>query len=204
MALNFLTSHWGENKNMKIGLLGGSFNPAHKGHIYISEMALKKMNLDEVWWLVSPQNPLKSSQGMASFEQRYDYAKKIITNSKIKVSNIEQELGTRYTVDTISRLKQIYKSYKFVWIMGADNLEQIPKWKNWKKIFNLVPIAVFDRNQYSLRIKFLKAAKTFKKQKIEGAKLFRLCYFKAPAWGFFRIKNNPLSSTDIRKNNFHY
>ena len=188
-----------------IGLLGGSFNPAHKGHLYISNQAFKHIKLDEIWWLVSPQNPLKSTDNMASFAQRYEYAKKIAaSNPKIKVSDIEVKIDTRYTVDTISKLQQFYPDVNFIWLMGADNLAQIPKWKNWQKIFKLVPIAVFDRNQYSVRIKFLKAVKKFKNERIIGVKLWRLGYLKTPVWGFFKIKNNPLSSTAIRKNHFYY
>lgn len=193
-----------DHKIKSIGLIGGSFNPAHEGHIYLSEQAFKKIKLDEIWWLVSPQNPLKSNEDTAPFMQRFNYAQKLVHNPKIKVCDFEKKIGSQYTVDTLSALQKSYPELKFIWIMGADNLAQIVKWKNWRQIFRLVPIAVFDRNQYSCRVNFLKAVKVFKHKRVTGVKLFRLSNLKPPAWGFFKIKNNPLSSTQIRNHNFHY
>lgn len=132
---------------MKIGLLGGSFNPAHEGHLHISEIALKKLKLSQVWWLVSPQNPLKNKVG--KYPERLAQAKKIVgSNPRIVVSDIENKIGTVYTVDTLKRLKQKFPSYDFVWLMGADNLIQLPRWKRWQEIVKLVPIHVFDRAEF--------------------------------------------------------
>lgn len=134
------------NMKMKIGLLGGSFNPAHIGHLHISKIALRKLNLNQVWWLVSPQNPLKKKDDMMDFGLRLDNAQAVAGNNpKIKVKTIEMEMGTRYTIDTLRRLKLKYPDYEFVWLMGADNLIQFPQWKKWREIIRLVPIHVFDR-----------------------------------------------------------
>ena len=122
----------------RIGILGGSFNPAHRGHLHVSRQALDLMQLDEVWWMVSPQNPLKSSEGMADFDMRLGSASAIAADQRIRVTGIEVELGTTYTAETLKKLKEYYPKAKFVWLMGADNLIQISKWKDWQKIFKLV------------------------------------------------------------------
>ena len=116
----------------RVGLLGGSFNPAHDGHLHISRLALKALDLDEIWWLVSPQNPLKSSDEMASFEDRFARAAEVAApERRIRVSDFETRLGTRYTADTIEQLLKRHKRQRYVWIMGADNLIQIPRWQRW-------------------------------------------------------------------------
>ena len=138
-------------RGRRVGLLGGSFNPAHEGHLYISRLALKALRLDEVWWLVSPQNPLKPQAGMAPFAERLAGARALARDRRIKVSAIEQDLATRYTVDTLDKLAQRYRDLRFVWLIGADNLEQLPKWKGWSRIFHMVPIAVFARDTYDSR-----------------------------------------------------
>jgi nicotinate-nucleotide adenylyltransferase len=135
----------------RIGLLGGSFNPAHDGHLHISETALTRLRLDEVWWMVSPQNPLKSSTGMASLETRLRDARSTAQRRNIHVTDIEFRLGTQYTVDTIRALRLRCPTTRFVWLMGADNLEQMPKWRAWTKVFEMVPVAVFARRPYSLQ-----------------------------------------------------
>ena len=165
---------------MKIGLLGGSFNPAHAGHLHISEIALKKLGLNQVWWLVSPQNPLKDKIG--KFEERLDAAKKLTArNPKIKVLDLENKFGTQYTIDTLKRLKTKFPHYEFVWLMGADNLIQLPKWKRWEEILKLVPIQVFDRAEY-----FYKAIGQLAYQKHKS----RIKYHK--------IRKHPASATEIR------
>jgi nicotinate (nicotinamide) nucleotide adenylyltransferase len=135
----------------RIGLLGGSFNPAHDGHLHISEAALAQLQLDEVWWLVSPQNPLKASKGMASLPARLAEAKTVARRPDIHVTDIEARLGTQYTIDTLSSLQRYCPRTRFVWLMGADNLEQMPKWRAWTAIFEAAPVAVFARSTYSLR-----------------------------------------------------
>jgi nicotinate-nucleotide adenylyltransferase len=131
-----------------IGLLGGSFNPAHSGHRAISLQALRALGLDEVWWLVSPGNPLKDQAGMASLESRYLSALAAARTAPIRVTAIERELGTRYTVDTLRLLRRRYPSTRFIWLMGADNLAQFHLWREWREIAKLVPIAVVTRPGY--------------------------------------------------------
>jgi nicotinate-nucleotide adenylyltransferase len=133
---------------MTIGLLGGSFNPAHGGHRRISLHALGALRLDEVWWLVSPGNPLKQQDGMAGFESRYRSACVAARTARIRVTAIERELGTRYTVDTLRALGRRYPQHRFVWLMGADNLAQFHRWRAWRQIASMVTIAVVTRPGY--------------------------------------------------------
>jgi nicotinate-nucleotide adenylyltransferase len=131
-----------------IGLLGGSFNPAHSGHRRISLHALRALGLDEVWWLVSPGNPLKEAARMAPFESRYRSALLTAQTAPIRVTAIERQLGTRYTVDTLRALRRRFPQHRFIWLMGADNLAQFHRWREWREIARLVPIAVVTRPGY--------------------------------------------------------
>ncbi|MFZ5726849.1 MAG: nicotinate-nucleotide adenylyltransferase, partial [Pseudomonadota bacterium] len=124
------------------GLLGGSFNPAHGGHRAISRNAINALGLDELWWLVSPGNPLKAKAGMAPLPARLASARRMARRSPIRATAIEAELGTRYTVDTLKKLIRRYPNRRFIWIMGADNLVQLPRWRDWRDIARLMPIAV--------------------------------------------------------------
>jgi nicotinate-nucleotide adenylyltransferase len=189
----------GQIKRKKIGLLGGSFNPGHDGHVYISEKAIEILGLDEVWWLVSPQNPLKSSEDLASFEQRLKEAQKLTTSHPhILVSDLELRLNTHYTVDTLRALKQLHPDIAFVWLMGADNLLQIHQWREWQTIFHLVPVAVFDRNGCVSNWEKSEAAEQFLSfRKTNNFK--QLATSSAPAWAFLPIEKHSASSTAIRK-----
>ncbi len=182
----------------RIGLLGGSFNPAHEGHLHISREALKRLRLDEVWWLVAPQNPLKPKAGMAELAQRVAAAKEVADDKRIKVTDIESKLGTRYTIDTLRVLKHRFPSARFVWLMGADNLAQISRWHDWQEIFATLPIAVFDRPAYSLRALSGQAARRFTAQRIAAEQAFTLASHTLPAWSFIRSRLNPASATAIR------
>ena len=181
-----------------IGLLGGSFNPAHEGHRYISVKALKALGLDEVWWMVSPQNPLKPERGMAPFSKRIEAARKLAHHPRIKVTGIERHLGTRYTADTLRALKKRLPRGRFVWLMGADNLIQIPHWEEWASIFEAVPIAVFDRPTYSLKARGSKAAQRFRRARISQRRARCLPWMRPPAWVFLGGRTNPASATSIR------
>ncbi len=183
---------------MRIGLLGGSFNPAHEGHRHISLLALKYLHLDELWWLVSPQNPLKSTNDMAPFAERLASAHAMARHPRIRVSDIESRLHTRYTADTLHALRSRFPHTRFVWIMGADNLAQIPRWERWTEIFNTVPIAVFDRATYSFRALAGKAAQRFARQRIESRNAAALADQKAPAWVYFHARRHPASASSIR------
>ena len=140
-------------RHRRIGLLGGSFNPAHRGHLHLSLTALQRLDLDEVWWLVSPQNPLKPVAGMAPFAARLDQARQVAAGHKrIRVTDLENRLGgSHYTADTLKALRRRFPRLRFVWLMGGDNLVQIRHWERWAEIFRTVPIAVFDRPSYSAK-----------------------------------------------------
>ena len=135
----------------RIGLLGGSFNPAHRGHLNISLTALDSLDPDEAWWLVSPQNPLKPVAGMPRMKERAAAARNLARDPRITVSTIEAQLGTSFTADTLCALHQRFSAMRFVWLMGADNLSQIPRWRHWRGIFENTPVAVFARPSYSFR-----------------------------------------------------
>jgi nicotinate-nucleotide adenylyltransferase len=178
--------------------LGGSFNPAHEGHRHISLTALAQFGLDQIWWLVSPQNPLKSARGMASFHRRLAMARASARDPRIVVTDLEQILGTRYTFDTIAALRRYYGRTHFVWLMGADNLGQIHRWQRWRGIFESVPIAVFDRPPYRLRTLSGPAASAFHRARVPQTKSRNLAVRPAPAWVFMASRLEPLSSTELR------
>lgn len=183
----------------RIGLLGGSFNPAHDGHRFISLYALKALGLDAVWWLVSPQNPLKDSRETASLSERMAAARGVARHPRIAVTALETALGTRYTVDTLARLQQRFPRCRFVWLMGADNLAQMPLWRRWERICRLVPIAVFGRPTYSLSALRGRAAQRFARHRAGGHRVRGLAGQKTPAWVFLRNPLHPASSTAIRR-----
>jgi nicotinate-nucleotide adenylyltransferase len=180
-----------------IGLLGGSFNPAHDGHRYISLEALKRLALDEVWWLVSPQNPLKPRAGMAPFAERFAGAERVARHPRIRVSDLEQRLGTTYTAETLSRLT-VMPGQRFIWLIGADNLLQLPKWQHWERIFRLAPIAVFDRSPYSRSAVASKAGQRYAHARIDEAAAHTLKDMVTPAWTYIHLPPHPASSTAIR------
>ena len=184
----------------RIGLLGGSFNPAHGGHLHISLMALRRLDLDEVWWLVSPQNPLKPVKGMAPFAERVAGATAFAKgHPRIRVSAIEAALDTTYTADTIAALEGRFPQTRFVWLMGGDNLAQLPRWERWIDLMERVPIAVFARPQVSLRALAGKAVQRFARARIPAEAARRLAEMKPPAWAFFHTKLDPRSATEIRR-----
>jgi nicotinate-nucleotide adenylyltransferase len=188
------------HRGRRIGLLGGSFNPAHDGHRHISQLALSRLGLDEVWWLVSPQNPLKSEVGMASFESRLESAYSIAGDRRIRVSAIEAELGTRYTADTLKALQNRYPAARFVWLMGADNLVQISRWRAWAEIFRTIPIAVFARDSYDSKALSELASVRFRRARIPERAARLLPDAAPPAWVFLRIKPHPATATELRQN----
>ncbi|MEK9671119.1 MAG: nicotinate-nucleotide adenylyltransferase [Rhodospirillaceae bacterium] len=182
----------------RIGLLGGSFNPAHKGHRQISLEALKRLNLDAVWWLVSPQNPLKSTDGMAPFGQRIENAKSLARHPRIVVTGIESELGTTYTAETLAKLTKRFRDQRFIWLMGADNMVQISRWNRWINIFETVPVAVFNRPSYSLKALSSRAARRFVGGRIKETQAGRLADMRPPAWVFLHTPLNAISATALR------
>lgn len=189
--------HDRNTKRRIIGLLGGSFNPAHEGHLQLSLEALKRLKLDAVWWLISPQNPLKNADDMAPYDKRFSSAQKIAQHPRIMVSDIENQLGTRYSVDTVSRLQQRFPNVQFVWLMGADNLADLHLWKCWQYFCRIVPIAVFDRAPFSHRAQYSKAAGYMHKFRLRNSQIQR--GWKTPALLFVPMRRNPVSSTALRK-----
>ncbi len=182
----------------RIGLLGGSFNPAHQGHLDISLAALKYLGLDEIWWLVSPQNPLKPIAGMAPFAERMASARAMARHPRIRVTDLEARIGTRFTADTLKALVTRFPACRFVWLMGADNLAQISSWRDWTKIFHLTPIAVFDRPSYTIKALTALAARRFRRARQREAALKMLAATRTPAWVFVHHRLNPISATQIR------
>jgi nicotinate-nucleotide adenylyltransferase len=180
--------------------LGGSFNPAHGGHLHISALALKLLDLDQIWWLVSPQNPLKPVDGMAPFAVRLEGARRIAeADRRILVTDLESRLGpSRHTADTLKALRRRFPRLRFVWLMGGDNLVQIPRWERWPEIFRTVPIAVFDRPSYSLKALAGLAAKRFARQRVPASEARRLAEMEPPGWVFFHTPLDDRSATRIR------
>ena len=183
---------------LRVGILGGSFNPTHDGHLHISILALKQLQLDEVWWMVSPQNPLKSTKDMAPFEERLENAEKFIRHPAIRVTDLESRLGTSYTVETLTALKLAFPRVRFVWLMGADNLAQMSRWRRWTRIFNLVPLAAFDRAPYSFDALAGKAAQALSRFKLRARNAPNLVERAPPAWIFFHTRLHSGSATLIR------
>jgi nicotinate-nucleotide adenylyltransferase len=186
---------------LRIGLLGGSFNPPHRGHIHASELALKQLKLDYVWWLVSPQNPLKEIRGMASFPKRLHAAQKFVRHSRIIVSDIEAQLRTQFTVDTLRALKRRLPQLHFVWLMGSDNLLQFPRWRNWQAIFALMPIGVVARAGSALAARNGKAATTFRAA--YALPNHHFATLAPPAWTMLDWKRDPSSATSLRSASRH-
>lgn len=183
---------------LRIGLLGGSFNPAHEGHLHISRLALARLGLDELWWLVSPLNPLKSAGDVAPLSQRLASARRLVRHPRIRITDLEAQLGTRYTVDTLAALRRHFPHARFVWIMGADILPELPRWKRWRDIFRLAPIAVFGRAPYSSRALAAVAAVIFARSRLHTKDARTLADRTPPAWIFFHTRLHPASATSIR------
>jgi len=189
----------GDRRHRTVGLLGGSFNPAHMGHRFISLQAIKTLGLDEVWWLVTPQNPLKDSRMMLSLAERVRRARLIVRHPLIRVTDIENRLGTRFTADTLTAMHRRFPCIRFVWLMGADNLMQMPHWDRWERIFATVPVAVFDRKPYTYQALSSRAAHRFQHHRRTGARLRRLAESAPPAWAFLPGRRHPASATAIRE-----
>ena len=185
------------NKGLKIGLMGGSFNPPHNGHLKIAKLALKNLNLDEVWWLVSTKNPLKTSKGLMSLSRRVELTKKIANHPKFKVLNIENNLKTKNSYDLLKKILPRLSNMKLIWIMGSDNLFNFSKWYKAKKISNLIPFAVFNRRGSPFRSINSKGAYVLGKR-INSSRLKLLSISEPPIWGYFHNVNINISSTIIR------
>ena len=181
-----------------IGLLGGSFDPPHKGHLYISLEAKKILNLDDIWWLVTPQNPLKVNQP-ASYSERIKNCKLIIKNQPIKIKEIEKKINSKFSYQTIKYLNKHYKNINFFWLMGADNLINFHKWQNADKIFSEIPIVVFRRYGYNNKALKSYTSNLYKNFRINHKNLHILYFKQLPAWTIIKNKEIRISSTEIRK-----
>jgi nicotinate-nucleotide adenylyltransferase len=183
---------------MRIGLLGGSFNPPHAAHRAISLFAIKRLNLDRVWWLVTPGNPLKDHGGLHDLGERAEAARRMANDPRIDVSCLEAVIGVRYTFDTITYLRRRTAGLRLVWIMGADNLAQFHRWQNWRRIAAEVPIAVVDRPPQSFRALSAPAAQALAHYRLAENKASLLADQRAPAWTFLTGMKLNLSSTGLR------
>jgi nicotinate-nucleotide adenylyltransferase len=182
----------------RIGLLGGSFNPAHQAHRHISLIALRRLKLDAAWWLVSPQNPLKSTVGMASLERRLEKARAVAAHPDIHVSAAEVALGTQFTVDTLEALTAKFPAAHFVWLMGGDSLASFHLWRRWKAIAKLLPIAVIARPGFTVRALASPAALFLDDARIDEKNAATLAERAPPAWTFIRERLDPTSATALR------
>ena len=183
---------------MRIGLLGGSFNPAHEGHLHVAELALRHLRLDQVWLLVSPGNPLKPLRGMEPLAIRLASAARIGDGRRVVATAIEAGLGTRYTTDTLSALRRRFPRARFVWLMGADNLSQLPRWRDWMGIMRTMPVAIFPRPSYNHRALAGRAAHRLRSARLPVAAAPALALRKPPAWIFLPTPPHAASATAIR------
>lgn len=181
---------------MKVGLLGGSFNPPHEGHLHISRMALAALGLDRLWWLVSPQNPLK--ERAPALDDRVKAARALARHPRIAVTDIERRLRTRYTIDIVRALKTRHPDVRFVWIMGADNLIELPRWRRWRELTAEIPIAVYPRPGYTLKARLAPALTLYRHARLDASDASLLPYAEPPAILFLEGPQHPASSTEKR------
>jgi nicotinate-nucleotide adenylyltransferase len=186
------------SRGMRIGLFGGSFNPPHEGHLLVAQQALKRLDLDAVWLLVSPGNPLKNHHELAPLADRVAATRKIMQHPQIKVTGFEAAHGVRYTYDTLKFLKATHPAVRFVWIMGADNLRDFDRWERWRDIAGLMPIAIYVRPGSSRRAPFSKAATALAPYRIDEGDARLLADCQAPAWVYLHGLMSGLSSSLIR------
>ncbi|MCU0900015.1 MAG: nicotinate-nucleotide adenylyltransferase [Cypionkella sp.] len=183
-------------KGMVIGLLGGSFDPAHEGHAHITREAMKRLGLDQVWWLVTPGNPLKPRQP-APMAERLTRGRAVMRHPRVKITDLEARLGTRFTYATITRLQAIYPGVRFVWLMGADNLVQFHRWDRWRDILRAVPVAVLARPGAGLPARLSRAAQAFRSSQLDRGEWLGGAR-RPPVWAFITLPMNEASSSAIR------
>lgn len=181
-----------------IGLLGGSFDPPHAGHVHVSREAMKRFGLDRVWWLVSPGNPLKA-RGPAPIDRRLAACRALVDHPRIEVTDYERQVGTRFTAQTLEALFQDYPGQRFVWLMGADNLTSFHHWDRWEWIMTNIPVGVIARPGQRIPARFSPAAKRFARFRIRGRSSQLLAATDAPAWCFINAPMLDISSTRIRE-----
>jgi len=182
----------------RIGIMGGTFNPPHEGHAIVAEAAVKRLGLDQLWFVVTPGNPLKSNGELPPLSERMKAAKKFARGPRMKVTGFEADLGTPYTAATLAFLKRRYPGVHFVWVMGADNLASFDRWQHWQAIAASLPIAVVDRPGWRLRALKGPAGAALAQWRIPEALASKLAVLPAPAWTFLTTRLSPLSSTVLR------
>ena len=186
-------------KGKRIGLFGGSFNPPHEGHMLVAEAALRKLELDQIWWMVTPGNPLKDANILAPLKDRLSASEALSTDQRIKVTALEAAYNVRFTADTLKIITKANPEIAFVWIMGADNLGQFHQWQHWRDIADLMPIAVIDRpGATDLNITSV-TAKALSPYRIDESEANKLALMEPPAWVFLHGTVSDLSSTALRK-----
>lgn len=190
-------------RGQSVGLLGGSFDPAHAGHVHITREALRRFGLDRLWWLVTPGNPLKD-RGPAPLAVRMARARAQMQHPKVSITDIESRLGTRATADTLMTLRATYPGVRFVWLMGADNLAQFHRWQNWRAIMETVPLGILARPDERISARTSPAARIYRHARLPAQASQLLARAEAPAWCFVNVPMVDVSSTAIRANGDWY
>lgn len=186
--------------NMTVGLFGGSFNPPHQGHLLVAQTAIRKLKLDQLWWIVTPGNPLKSRGNLAALNDRVERSRAIAHDPRIRVTAFEAAIGLHYTAQTLKFVLERNRGVRFVWVMGADNLANFHKWQHWQTITRSVPIAVVDRPGSTLSFLSSIMAKRFEYARIDEDDAARLPHMAPPAWTFIHGPRSHHSSSAIRQN----
>lgn len=182
----------------RVGIMGGTFNPAHDGHRIVAETAVKRLRLDQLWWLVTPGNPLKSKSGLPEQALRMAAAKEFAPSPRMKITGFEAALGTPFTAATLAFLKRRYPRVRFVWVMGADNLASFDRWQQWRAIAGTFPLAIIDRPGWRLRALASPTARAFAQRRVPELRAALLTKRPPPAWVFLTSRLSPLSSTKLR------
>ena len=182
----------------RIALFGGTFNPPHRGHRHVALTGLARLGVAQVWWMVTPGNPLKSSEDLPPLEKRIALTERYADHPRMLVTGFEASIGTRYTADAVTYLKRRYPTAKFVWLMGADNLSTLHRWQKWRNIMRQVPVAVVDRPGASMSVMSSPAARAFARVRRPEEQAGALADANAPAWVFLHVPLDPTSSTLLR------
>lgn len=185
-------------RGQRVGLFGGSFNPPHSGHVHVCDQALRRLQLDQIWWLVTPGNPLKDTSDLAPLADRIAACEAITPDPRMKITACEMAMPTRYTADTLAQITLRNPTVSFVWIMGADNLGQFHRWERWRDIAATMPFVVVDRPGSTMALHSAMAAQALRRYRVDEADADRLSTMPPPAWTFLHGPRNALSSTQLR------